>query len=216
MNLYEKYLNHQEEEVWAELNSINDISKIVDLSDIDMILNECMNRILKNIQYLKKILPQIKIDLPADNEKEKVKNLEKRIQSFGHIPLVFSYFLSKIGFVTFCNDDRLSEDDPFYVESINGILEMLEDGSWEENMLENEEEGLPYYIEFSPDYLHKANISGGLPYGIELTHNLQIDSRVLNTEYGEMKFIDYLNQVFLKGGFMRNNNKIQYHGILRL
>jgi hypothetical protein len=55
-----------------------------------------------------------------------------------------------------------------------------------------------FVLPVSPDYLHKANVSGGGPYGFRLP-----DASVDALFVGEvvMPFVEYLNGVFRSGGF---------------
>jgi hypothetical protein len=56
----------------------------------------------------------------------------------------------------------------------------------------------PFVLPVAPDRLHKANVSGGLPYGIVLP-----DGCVDGLFVGEttMPFVGYLNWVLRNGGF---------------
>jgi hypothetical protein len=59
----------------------------------------------------------------------------------------------------------------------------------------------PFSLDLAPDYLHKANISGGAPYGIELPF-LGADP-VFANEAHELPFVDYLRLCFRWAGFPR-------------
>lgn len=56
-----------------------------------------------------------------------------------------------------------------------------------------------FQIEFAPDYLHKANISGDAPYGIEVP-NSAVDGLVLG-EVHQTTFVNYLRIAFQWAGF---------------
>jgi hypothetical protein len=59
----------------------------------------------------------------------------------------------------------------------------------------------PYNLDLAPDYLHKADISGGPPYGVELPF-LGADPIWVNEEH-QLPFVDYLRLCFQWAGFPR-------------
>jgi hypothetical protein len=59
----------------------------------------------------------------------------------------------------------------------------------------------PCNLDLAPDCLHKANISGRAPYGIELPY-LGADPVFVHEEHG-LAFVDYLRLAFRWGGFPR-------------
>jgi hypothetical protein len=59
----------------------------------------------------------------------------------------------------------------------------------------------PYFLPLAPDYLHKADISGGSPYGIDLPF-LGADPVFQNEEHA-FHFVDYLRHCIHWGGFSR-------------
>lgn len=63
---------------------------------------------------------------------------------------------------------------------------------------ENDEER--YFLSISPDVIHKANESGGGPYGIYLPDS-GADAQFHETDWGEITFVEYLRFSFEWGGF---------------
>lgn len=59
----------------------------------------------------------------------------------------------------------------------------------------------PWNVDLAPDQLHKANISGGQPYGIELPYH-GADPVFANEEHG-LPFVEYLRFAFRWAGFPR-------------
>jgi hypothetical protein len=59
----------------------------------------------------------------------------------------------------------------------------------------------PLEVVLAPDYLHKANISGGLPYAIRMPSSVA-DPPFENEEHA-LPFVDYLRLCFRLGGFSR-------------
>lgn len=192
MNLLERYNTGNEIEVWNEIYSMNEItSQNEKRNDILLVLNETMQRVrfnfeliyseLKNSQY--PFQNESKCLYPtADNEIEKLGN---KVKEFGFLPLSIFYFYKSIYKINllFQNNKtfKYRYSDPVYIESVENILKNMDDGAWEELMFENSDDENPVYMEISPDFYHKDNVSGGLPYGIEITKKQQIDAKILNT-----------------------------------
>ncbi|MCQ4625103.1 hypothetical protein KBX18_05945 [Corynebacterium sp. CCUG 69979] len=63
---------------------------------------------------------------------------------------------------------------------------------------------LPHDLSVAPDSLHKANISGGAPYGFELPAPT-VEGTFVNEDAHAQPihepFVDYFNRVFRSGGF---------------
>lgn len=59
----------------------------------------------------------------------------------------------------------------------------------------------PLFLDLAPDYLHKANISGGAPYGMTLPSELA--DPIFENEEHQLPFIDYLRLCLRNGGFSR-------------
>jgi hypothetical protein len=88
--------------------------------------------------------------------------------------------------------DPLSIDPPAFAE---GLFE-----EWEHRRHGVQPELVdPCELVLAPDYLHKANISGGPPYGMELPFR-GADPVFLNEEH-KLPFVDYLRLCFRWGGF---------------
>jgi hypothetical protein len=69
----------------------------------------------------------------------------------------------------------------------------------------------PFNLDLAPDYLHKANFSGGGPYGIELP-DLGADPIFVNERHG-LPFVDYLRLAFRWGGFPRLERHTEKTGV---
>jgi hypothetical protein len=94
----------------------------------------------------------------------------------------------------------MAEMDPLCVCSAEQMTGLLSE--WEERRSHVDPElNDPWNLDLAPDYLHKANISGGAPYGIELPH-LGADPIFINEEHG-LPFVEYLRLAFRWGGFQR-------------
>jgi hypothetical protein len=97
-------------------------------------------------------------------------------------------------------DLPMEEMDPLCVDSSGEATRLFEE--WEEQRSGIDPElADPFNLGLAPDYLHKANISGGGPYGIELPF-LGADP-VFANEAHELPFVDYLRLCFRWAGFPR-------------
>ncbi len=56
----------------------------------------------------------------------------------------------------------------------------------------------PFQLDLAPDHYHKDNVSGGAPYGIVVP---DANADGMFTVVPPMPFVQYLNWVFLHGGF---------------
>ena len=132
--------------------------------------------------------------------------LEERV---GPVPMTVSSWLRLVGDVwlvgTHPRWEASAEADPLVIE-IEGLRwpgKSMQDyfaeefEQWNEGVAEGESAGV-FVLPVAPDRLHKANISGGPPYGFTLP-DACADALFL----GEvaMPFVAYLNWVFQNGGF---------------
>lgn len=94
----------------------------------------------------------------------------------------------------------MTEMDPLLVSAPEQVADLLSE--WNERR-SNVDPDLddPWNLDLAPDHLHKANISGGAPYAIELPH-LGADPIFTNEEH-ELPFVDYLRLAFRWAGFPR-------------
>jgi hypothetical protein len=93
---------------------------------------------------------------------------------------------------------RLAEADPLWVDSPETALGCL--GEWQEQRAEQHPEVVGRLtVDLAPDQLHKANISGGPPYGITVP-SAAADAVLENEAHG-LPFVAYLRWCFRWGGF---------------
>jgi hypothetical protein len=90
--------------------------------------------------------------------------------------------------------------DPLCVDAPEVVTHVFEEWQEQRSRLDPELAD-PCNLDLAPDYLHKANISGGGPYGIELPF-LGADP-VFANEAHELPFVDYLRLCFRWAGFPR-------------
>ena len=143
---------------------------------------------------------------PGADAEDQVRWLEQR---FGPIPMALSSWIRLVGDVwlvgTHPRWPESSDADPLVLEaagtlhpgsSIRSSFEQ-EHEMWEETRTPDGDDD-PFLLPLAPDRLHKANVSGGGPYGMPLP-----DRTAEGLFVGEvaMPFVAYLNRVFSQGGF---------------
>lgn len=95
-------------------------------------------------------------------------------------------------------DLPMDEMDPLCVDPAKVVGYLFEE--WEEQRKQPDPDLIdPFDLWLAPDYLHKANISGGAPYGIKLP-TFEADP-VFAYERHELPFVDYLKLSFQWAGF---------------
>jgi hypothetical protein len=110
-------------------------------------------------------------------------------------------------------DVWMDEMDPLCVDAPEVVTHMFEE--WEEQRSGIDPElADPFSLDLAPDYLHKANISGGGPYGIVLPF-LGADP-VFANEAHELPLVDYLRLCFRWAGFPRLERYADRPGIRQL
>jgi len=229
MMFYNRYINGEDgKSVYADIYNLKQEAfsdKYFD--DVQSVLTETFNRIdfnlkiifseLKNIDYAFKTEFRFNFEKPLlapfpDTDELLVK-LDAAVSDFGHIPLSLKLFYKIVGSCNFALDyDNQPEmfwecADPIQINSLDDIVNYVSHEDWTEylsEILEDDNSQLPY-LELAPDYLHKDNISGGLPYSIQLTKQPSIDGLFLN-EPNETTFIDYLRICMENCGFSRITN----------
>jgi hypothetical protein len=129
----------------------------------------------------------------------------------GPVPTTLRAFWSVVGSVywKFTEDDAvddvwrgllLREADPLCLDGAGTAWWCIEE--WQQKIEASHPEVVgPALLQLAPDYLHKANISGGMPYGFSVP-NAEMDA-VFEYEEHALPFVDYLRLCFHWGGFTR-------------
>jgi hypothetical protein len=146
---------------------------------------------------------------PAPTDEEVMREVERRTGA--PLPPSLRAFWELVGGVDFVWDYESDADlpdlgldvveaDPLSVDPARVTGHVFEE--WEDRIDSVRPELRdPYNLPLAPDYLHKANISGGPPYGLELPF-VGADPIFVNEEH-ELPFIDYLRLCFRWAGFSR-------------
>lgn len=206
----ERYLAGAHERVWKEMvaygPAVRDETTV--LGEAEAVARETMRRVRRNAEHLERSLRRLGYEFraerpgqawpsevlrPVDPDSEaKLDRIERRI---GPMPLSVKAFFIEVGGIAF--NGRLPGwtvryADPLEVyTSLDGLDDLLAD------MIE---QGAAAYLELSADHLHKANISGGPPYGVRLPNPCADAPWEYDDLHPSVGFVGYLRAAFAEGG----------------
>lgn len=222
MNFYERYISGETKSVYGEIQSLGqDAFSSRNLPEIEKVLDETFRRCAINLEIihheLQRVGYRLKTDFrySSDNPLLKplpetdalLKTLDKAVAPLGFVPISLKKFYRIVGSCDFGWDYEVEEDffweyaDPIQISSLDDLVSYTTGEDWLEEMQEYVDEDLePAYLELAADYLHKDNVSGGLPYCLEITKKPSIDGLFLNEKH-KTTFIDYLRICFENCGF---------------
>lgn len=215
-DLVTRYRAGEHEAVWKQLRSYESIGG--DLRDeAAAVAAETMRRVARAADLLSDRLGALGWEpryfplrtAPAAEDQEVFRQIEKITGAT--LPLSLRAFWEVVGGINFvwnyqsdddCPDFGLSlpmdELDPLCIDPPESATAQFEE--WEDQRAGVDAELWdPIELSLAPDYLHKANISGGAPYAIELPF-LGADPIFAN-EAHQLPFVDYLRLCFRWAGF---------------
>jgi hypothetical protein len=217
----DRYLAGEHEQVWKDLRTLGEKALSDDhAADALAVAYETMHRVDRNVRTIAGRLETLgyrfvypgsgggffglrkpKAHLPHVPPPADVRATIAEVETVagGPIPLSLRAFFEVVGEVNFNGDhpslapkDSQFPPDPLMVCGADDALAMLESFDSDEDD--------PLLLEFAPDALHKANISGGAPYSIELP-NPAVDAQVQDEPH-DVNFVEYLRLAILGwGGF---------------
>ena len=216
-DLLARYLRGEHGPVWKELRSHKALGGDL-LEEAQAVAKETMRRVARNTDLLCERLAALGwrplySDLRT-NPRAEDREVMRRIEAISGAPLPVSLraFWETVGGINFVWDYQsgdapglglslpLDEMDPLCVDAPEVVTHLFDE--WEEQRSGIDPElADPFDLDLAPDYLHKANISGGGPYGIELPF-FGADPIFVN-EAHELPFVDYLRLCFRWAGFPR-------------
>jgi hypothetical protein len=213
VSLLDRYRAGEYEKVWDELVAYGAaVREEPLLSDALTVARETMRRVRANIEVLVQRLdaagyvfddaPVPRWENPRADATAQVRDLEALV---GAVPLSIRACYEAVGTVNFMGHhpslEHRAEDrwdalpDPLVIFPIDSVIddcrERLEDPEWDRD--------LPLDLALAPDILHKADISGGGPYGVHVP-DAAADAQ-LHEEWHETSFVNYLRLCFRWGGF---------------
>ena len=209
----DRYLRGDRVQVWTEINGLGpSIRQDPDaLAEAERVGRETMRRARSNAEHLIDHLPAIGYTLtpgeglvtfepPEARVTDRLDEIESRV---GPLPLTWRWWSEEVGRVNPMGnhlDWNCDYPDPLVVDAppdyVDGEIDV-----WEEDSGTEWDTGARFSIDFSPDHLHKANISGGAPHALELP-NEAADGLVL-WERHNTTFVNYLRIAFTNGRLPR-------------
>jgi hypothetical protein len=208
MNYFERYQNGEYKNVWDELQALGEkVRSEPYRGQAHAVATETMRRVRRNCEKLVSRLNTLgyqfgmypdgsrrsykgePLSLPTNSMQADCDELEAQA---GPLPLSLVAFWREVGAVDFVGRHPAWGDglDPLVVDPPEGALSFLFD--------EGEEDGI--FVGLAPDDLHKDNVSGGDPYGVQLP-NPSADFLFLYERHN-LNFVPYLRLAILQwGGF---------------
>ncbi|CAN5519773.1 hypothetical protein BH10ACT3_BH10ACT3_15770 [soil metagenome] len=174
-----------------------------EVADAAEVAAETMRRTRFNIETLVESLPATGyVFQPGDGlathlppTQAAAADLDSFGQRIGSLPLSLRSWYLEVGEVNLMGSppaEWCEYPDPLVVQApVDYVLG--ERNVWESDRGTEWDRG-PFVIDFSPDYLHKADISGGSPYSIDPTDGT-VDGQVL-WERSQTNFVNYLRNAF--------------------
>lgn len=218
----ERYQAGERELVWHELRQLGDrVREPAYAAEAQAVCDEMATRAAHNVRLVVARLReqgyrfhvndnrQAPVDPyhpPGPDARSHVAWLEDHL---GPIPMALSSWIRLVGDVWLVGTHprwrESSDADPLVIEAEGSrypeasIRDYFEDehDAWQEARDDGYDDD-PFLLPLAPDALHKANVSGGDPYGVPLP-----DRTAEGIFVGEvaMPFVAYLNHVFSNGGF---------------
>lgn len=217
MQLYQRYMSGEYTQVYKDIEALGHMAfSAENFSEIDKVLTETFIRLKYNLAVIYRALltenyqfntaPNYNFEKPLhpplNETSQQLQLLDRQVSRFGFVPMSLKYFYTIVGGVNFAWDIEATESpfwelaDPIQISSLDAVLSL----DWQEDIECYVNDGTPPFIELSADALHKDNISGGMPYALEITSEKSIDARFLN-EPNNTSFINYLRIVCDSCGF---------------
>ncbi len=212
MSLLQRYLNGECEAVWQEMAQGS-----ASPEEVKAITREAMERVLRNAERLVERLRKIGYVFDAYSDGEPIlrdwnlltpppasveADLEFLRRSVGSLPLALTEFWLIVGQIDLMghHPDWAPANYPDALV-IYGLEVVLADfREWRQNAEDLEVVGEePLRVNLAPDFYHKENVSGGLPYSVELPSSA-VDPPMLFEPYSTT-FIGHLRLAFQWGGF---------------
>ena len=201
-----RYRDGQFRQVWTEMTSLGEDlrSDAADLEEARAVVVETMARARHNVEVLIRELPAHGFVFegeplvpPSPNVAAELDALEAEI---GLLPLALRGWFEAVGNVnlngrhpqwSFEYPDPLVVDAP--IEYIRSEYE-----AWATDRGTEWDRGTSFEIPIAPDYLHKANVSGGMPYGMAVPNGAA--DGLLLWEPHQTTLVNYLRLAFGMGG----------------
>lgn len=214
-DLLARYLDGQQVQVWQDIRRLGALGPASDrFGEVLDVCQEFARRARNNVDTLVSRMksagyrfhtndPEQNPEVPHRPPGAGVVSVESFLgERFGAVPLTVLLWLRTVGDVwlvgTHPDWPGSAAADPLVLELEGSRYPGHSIVTYFEDELDEWDHVEPFVLPLSPDRLHKANISGGAPFGILLpdgcADGLFVGERTTT-------FVDYLNQVFHGGGF---------------
>ena len=206
MNYLERYQNGEHEQVWQELQNLGaNVRNEPHYTQAQEVATEAMRRVRRNSERISLRLQTLgyvfgtfpdgrrrsytvePLTLPSDKIQA---DCDELASEAGPLPLSLTTFWQEVGAIDLVGMHPSWPDglDPLVVDPPEGALSYLYD------------EGDDIFVGLAPDDLHKDNVSGGDPYGLQLP-NPSVDFMFMYERHN-LFFVPYLRLAILRwGGF---------------
>jgi hypothetical protein len=229
-NWIDRYRAGQREQVWRELRQLGDAVRQPGVrEEAQAVCDEMARRARQNVEVLiERLRSQGYAFHSNDDAQTPVEpydpptagtpaHVEWLAEQFGPLPATLLAWARIVGDVWLVGTHPQWPDssgaDPLVVQvgaSDNSIREFYEEEheAWLQSSRQDPRAG-PFVLPVSPDELHKANVSGGDPYGI-IVPDAHADG--VFRARADMPFVSYLNAVFTGGGFFDSHSTYARYG----
>lgn len=212
-----RYERGERDEVWRELQTLgHEALDSAGREDVEAVARSMAVRARHNVDLLVSRLSEAGFEFRSNDDERLTRPahvpptsdagalVDWMERTFGPIPLTVAAWIREVGDVWLVGDHPDWSDselaDPLVVEfeaSAYVDVDIRDHHRAEHRHLLETDDDSPFHIWFAPDDFHKANISGGEPYGIQLPAGA-VDGWCPALD---RFFVDYLNDAFSAGGF---------------
>ena len=206
----ERYLAGDLVRVWVEITSLGADLRTdpADFEDAQAVARITMRRARRNVERLVEMLPAAGYRFAATDEFAAFEppstdiaiDLDVVEQGVGLLPLSLRAWYEEVGRVNLVgthDDWKLEFTDALVVDAPISFV-LSEHDQWADDQGTSWGRS-QFTIDLSPDYLHKANVSGGAPYALAVPN--PAGDGLLLWERHQTTFVNYLRLAFRNGGF---------------
>jgi hypothetical protein len=202
----ERYRDGQCRQVWTEMTSIGADLRAdqAAAAEAKIVVRETMRRARRNVERLVDHLPRFGFKFEAtplvDPPSDAASELDALEAHVGVLPMSLRHWFEVVGQVKLNGthpDWAFAYPDPLVVDAPSEYIRS-EHEAWAADRGTEWDRGTGFEVPIAPDYLHNANVSGGMPYALAVP-NPGADGLLL-WEPHQTTFVNYLRIAFRIGG----------------